>query len=202
MHLNSSDDEILGLQVVGGAGGLTECMSVSENNLVRLDEVGDEIFGGRSLDRQFLDARTFGERFQASGGEDVQRTQPLSHFVDSFEKFFVLLLERTVKLKEIWAFDVPVSKVRLPHQGIRISQECLQAFDHRVRFLLRRCLCAHNGQLSIMPTHTLRNRTFLALFLAWQRRFAIGPNATSGKTLRSCSFWSRSRACTVANARG
>lgn len=132
MYLNPSDNEILGFQVICRPGGLTERMGIPKKNLVRLNKMGNEILGRRGLDRQFLDARTFGEGLQAPDREDIQRAQTLGNFVDGLEELLVLLLKRGVELKEIGTFDIPVGEVRLCHQGIRIGQEGLKAFDHGI----------------------------------------------------------------------
>ncbi len=125
MHLNASDDQVLSLQVVGRAGGLPKRVGVEQEDFVAFNEVSDEILRWRALNSQFFDSRSLGKGLQAAVRQNVQGAQSLRKLVDRLEKFFVLLLKGRVKLEEIWSLDIPMRKVRLSHQGIRIGQEGL-----------------------------------------------------------------------------
>ena len=45
VNLDPADDQVLGFQVIGGAGCLAERVSILENNLMALNEVGNVILG-------------------------------------------------------------------------------------------------------------------------------------------------------------
>src|SRR5262245_4544267 len=111
MNLNPADDEILSFQVIGGTGGLTKRESVRQGDLMRLDEVSNEILGRCRLDRQFLDSGSLCESFQSTVRQDVQSTNTFSEFIDRLEKLLVLFLKSRMKLKEIRTFNIPVRQV-------------------------------------------------------------------------------------------
>jgi hypothetical protein len=164
MHLDAFDHEVLSFEIIGGAGSLAKRMSAEQEDFMAFNEVRHEIFRWGALDGQFLDPRSLSEIFQAPVGKNVQRPQALSDLVNGLEKILVLLLKGLVKLEEIRTLDVPVGEVRLCHQGIGIGQNGLKAFDHGIGFLLRRCMCAHNGRQKIPSITSLRNSAFPVRF--------------------------------------
>ena len=160
MHLDALDHEILRLEIIGGPSSFTKRMGIEQEDFVAFNEVSYKIFCWRALNRQFVDPRGVTKIFQAPIGKNIQRAQALSDLVNGLEKVFILLLKGLMKLEEIRTLDIPVCKVRLCHQGIRIGQDGLKALDHCIGFLLCRCMCAHNGQDRIPSITSLRNSTF------------------------------------------
>jgi hypothetical protein len=166
MHLDALDHEVLSFEIISGPSSLTERVGIEQEDFVTFDEVGHKVFCRRALNGQFLDPRSLTKIFQAAIGKNVQRAQTLSYLVHGLEKVLVLFLKGLVELEEVWTLDVPVCKVRLCHQGIRIGQHGLKAFDHCIGLLLCRCLCAHNGQQRIPPISSLRNFAIPCFVLA------------------------------------
>ena len=156
-------------------------MGVPQKNFMTLDEMRHEVLRGNALDSELLNARIRGEILEPTVSQDIERAHAFGKFINRAEKFLVLRLEGDVKLKKIGTFYVPVGKMSLRHERVGISQNGLETFDYFVRFLFGRCLCAHaRSMLALLAA--LRNPTFFCWVLPWQRRFAIGPEATLKST--------------------
>jgi len=129
--LDTTDDQILGLEIVRLTGGLAQVVGVLEQGLMAVDEVGHIVFGRSGFDRHLGDAGETGEGLESAGSEDVESAKTLGDVVHSGEKFLVLALEGDVELEEVRTFDIPVSQMSLSHQGIGISEKGLEMFDDR-----------------------------------------------------------------------
>lgn len=150
MGLDATDDQILALEIIGVSGGLTEHVGIGEEDLMGIHEMRNKILGRGGLDRELADARCLGEGFEPSRSKHVQSTKALGNLVHGSEKFLILTLESRMQLEKIWPFDIPVSQVGLPHEGVGIGQQSLETFDDSVCFLFGSGLSAHVGSFPIV----------------------------------------------------
>jgi hypothetical protein len=127
MGLDSPDYQVLSFEVVGFACGFAEGVSIAKEDLVRVNQVSDEVFGWERCHGLLPDLRSLCERGQSAGRENIQSTKAFGDFIDCGEQLFILPLERNMKLEEIGTLDVPMRQMGLPHECVRIGEKGFQA---------------------------------------------------------------------------
>ena len=148
MGLDALDNDVLRFEIGGGFCGFADSVGGGDDGFVAIYEVSDVVLGGSSGDGHFSDARFFCKHGESARSEDVQSAEAFGDFVNGHKKFFVLRLERDVKLEKVRSFDIPMGEVSLTHQGVRISEESFQAGDDGVGFAGCGGLSAHSFSLS------------------------------------------------------
>src|SRR6478609_6771055 len=99
VRLNAADREVLGFEIIHGAGGVTERDSIRERLLVGDDEAGGVVLGGDGR-VELLDAGLVGKIAQAAEGVGIEGAHSLRDFVDRLEELLVLFLESLVEGEE------------------------------------------------------------------------------------------------------
>ncbi len=115
VNSDAANGEILGFEIVRGAGCFAEGEGVGDENLVGVDEMCDKILGRSGPGFHFRNRGEFGECGETAWRKNVEGAEAFSDVINGCEEFLVLALKGNMKLEKARPLHVPMREMRLPH---------------------------------------------------------------------------------------